>query len=197
MRIRNQVLFVLVLTLAAVSSSQTVPAADKQGRSELAVDYTYLHTNAPPGDCGCFTANGGSVSYAYRFANHFSLVGDGGWVYSNKVNGTNAELTLGNFLGGIRYSSTHSMLKLRPFGEYEIGGSHATGSLSPRSLGIGAPTAFALGTGGGFDLPLGHHFSWRVIQADYLLTLFKNQSNDHQNNIRLQSGLVISFGHTR
>jgi hypothetical protein len=44
--------------------------------------------------------------------------------------------------------------------------------------------------GGGVDLPLAPLFSWRVIQADYMITRFFNGT---QNNIRISSGLVFRF----
>ena len=43
-------LALLFLSIASVNlMAQTQPA------NEIALDYTYLHTNAPPGGCGCFS----------------------------------------------------------------------------------------------------------------------------------------------
>ena len=73
MRLRIKHKFVLLLTLAAVfaaqaaaqaSSGQSVPASDKPLRAELALGYTYLRRNAPPGGCGCFNVNGRSAIFA-------------------------------------------------------------------------------------------------------------------------------------
>jgi peptidoglycan-associated lipoprotein len=33
-------------------------------RAELALGYTYMHSNAPPCGCGCFNLNGGSATVA-------------------------------------------------------------------------------------------------------------------------------------
>jgi hypothetical protein len=53
-----------------------------------------------------------------------------------------------------------------------------------------ARISWAGAIGGGVDLPLAPLFSWRVIQADYIVTRFFNGT---QNNIRISSGLVIRF----
>jgi hypothetical protein len=53
-----------------------------------------------------------------------------------------------------------------------------------------ARTSVAGAIGGGVDLPLAPLISWRVIQADYLITRFFNGT---QNNIRISSGLVVRF----
>jgi len=48
--------------------------------------------------------------------------------------------------------------------------------------------------GGGFDYRLSRRLSLRPIQADYLFTHFPNGTNDHQNNLRLTTGLAVRFG---
>jgi hypothetical protein len=60
-----------------------------------------------------------------------------------------------------------------------------------------ANDAFAMGFGGGVDIPLGHTVAFRPVEIDYLLTRFTNQfANSNQNNFRYSAGLVFSFGHT-
>ena len=60
--------------------------------------------------------------------------------------------------------------------------------------GSSGTNAFAANLGGGLDLRLNHRFSIRLIEADYLLTTFNNQSNNRQNNARISAGAVIRFG---
>ncbi len=73
-----------------------------------------------------------------------------------------------------------------------LGGAHASGTLA------GTPghssNAFAFRVGGGLDAPLKGALTLRVVQADYLLTLFPNQVNDRQNIVQLSAGLVYRFG---
>ena len=58
-------------------------------------------------------------------------------------------------------------------------------------------TDFAMTVGGGFDYRLSRRLSLRPIQADYLLTRFKEfdefSSRSTQNNVRLSTGLVFHF----
>jgi len=53
-----------------------------------------------------------------------------------------------------------------------------------------AQMSVAVAVGGGIDLPIAPLFSWRIIQADYLMTRFPHAP---QNNIRLSTGLVFHF----
>jgi hypothetical protein len=45
--------------------------------------------------------------------------------------------------------------------------------------------------GGGVDIPVTERFSFRAIQADYLIT---NAFNTTQHNLRLSTGLIFRFG---
>ncbi|HUX68665.1 MAG TPA: OmpA family protein [Terriglobales bacterium] len=60
-------------------------------------------------------------------------------------------------------------------------------------------SAFAVNLGGGLDYTLTHHLAWRVIQAEYALTRFRDPTTfagqrSTQNDIRLSTGLVFRFG---
>ena len=188
MRVLTSILTLLlpVALLPAVAAAQGAP------KSEVAVTYNWVHTNAPPAECGCFSANGGSASYAYRFLPSFKLVGEVGAVTQGNVNSTGYDLTLWNFLAGGRYTlRNHSRVK--PFGQALFGIAHTTGSLSPDQIGLGSSTSFAMSAGGGLDINLSPHLALRAAQADYLLTLLPNRTNDHQNNIRVSAGIVFRF----
>jgi hypothetical protein len=55
---------------------------------------------------------------------------------------------------------------------------------------------FASNVGGGLDLKFSaeNRFSLRAVEADYLVTLFHNGQSDHQNILRLSTGIAIRFG---
>jgi outer membrane protein OmpA-like peptidoglycan-associated protein len=60
-------------------------------------------------------------------------------------------------------------------------------------------TAFAMTAGGGLDYKLNHRFALRLIQAEYLLTRFKDPTSatgdkGWQGNARLSAGIVLRFG---
>jgi len=68
-------------------------------------------------------------------------------------------------------------------------------------------TAFATALGGGVDMPMNRHITLRLIQADYILTRFRELGLDPntglpifsgerrtQNNLRASVGVVFHFG---
>jgi outer membrane immunogenic protein len=94
----RSLLSLLLLSIASVNlMAQTQPS------NEIALDYTYVHTNAPPAGCGCFSMNGGSGSYAYHFGPQFAAVIEVGAVHAGNVDGTGLDLTLTSYLGGPRF----------------------------------------------------------------------------------------------
>jgi peptidoglycan-associated lipoprotein len=201
MRIGSQSAFALLLAAALVSTCLSARAQDAgssgtSSRPELALDYRYLHSNAPPGGCGCFNMNGGSATFAWPLGNgRFALAGDVTVAQSGAITNTGYGLTLSTFTAGVRYSPRVGHTPLKPFAEVLVGAAHATGSLvqSQNSAASNAGAAFAANAGGGLDLHLSRHFALRLIQAGYLVTTFDNGVNDHQNNLRLGAGVVIRF----
>jgi outer membrane immunogenic protein len=185
----------LLAVAAAVSASaqaQSAPAAPHTG-AEVAVDYSYLHTNAPPGGCGCFSMNGFAVQGGYPVNHRFSLVADFTVEGKSNVLGTTTSLTLGSFAGGARYRIFKGGWE--PFGEAMVGGIQATGGY--KRIGISpsgsSTTTFAGIVGGGLDRRLATHLAVRLVELDYFATTFDNGANDHQNNLRITAGLALRF----
>jgi hypothetical protein len=97
----------------------------------------------------------------------------------------------------MRYRPGFAMGPLAPFGQVLAGGAHAGGTLvEGNTPAAGSSVAFASNVGGGLDLKFGaeSRFSLRAVEADYLVTLFHNGLNDHQNILRLSTGITIHFG---
>lgn len=200
MRFRNKCKFALLLAIASVSTAKAVaqvdPASPVPPRTELALDYTYVHTNAPPGGCGCFSLNGGSASIAWPVRpGKFFFVADLSIGGSGKINNTNYTLTLGSFNVGARYQLRAGRSALRPFGQALVGVTHASGPLvlAPNPAALNANLEFSAIFGGGVDLHTSRHISLRLAEADYFVTTFDNGANNHQNNLRLSSGVVFHF----
>ena len=188
---RAAILLAACLGLLLLSASRIWAQSE---RMELGANYNYVRTNAPPGDCGCFSMNGGSGWFGYNFGRGLGLLGEVGSQYASNINSTTADLTLTSFLVGPRFA-WHRGHRIAPFGEVLVGGAHASGALtSGRS---GSENAFAMAAGGGVDIKLGRHVALRLLQADYYLTRFDNGGNDHQNNLRIGEGIVVRFGRER
>lgn len=183
------------LAIAAAPAAQAQsPATYASARGEIAVGYSYLHTNAPVGGCGCFNMNGFTVQAAFPVDRKgFSMVGDLTVETKTNVLGTGTSLTLGSFSGGARYRFIRG--RWEPFGEVMAGGIQATGGYS--KIGItsaaSATMSFAGTLGGGVDLRLNPRWSLRLVEADYFATTFDNGSNNHQNNLRVITGLAFHF----
>jgi len=170
--------------------------AGVQPRPEVAAEYTYVHSNAPPGGCGGFNINGGSASVAQPFrSGRISFAFDATFGQSTGVASSDGQVTLSTFTAGVRYRPIKRG-KWSPFGEVLVGVSHAAGSLTnaPNPSAGDAALVFAGNFGGGVDRRINEHWSLRIVEADYLLTTFDNGTNDHQNNLRLSTGAVYRFG---
>jgi hypothetical protein len=207
MRARIKITFtlILLLPLAAVSvcpavaqtPAQTAAATEKPSRAELALGYAYLHSNAPPGSCGCFNLNGGSATFAWPLKQgSFALVGDIVSVYANGVSANGYSIILSAFSAGVRYSPPMRHSSLHPFGQLLLGAAHSSGTLVQGSNpgAANASAAFAANVGGGLDLRTSQRISIRLIEAGYLVTTFDNGTNNHQNNLRIGAGVVVRFG---
>jgi peptidoglycan-associated lipoprotein len=187
---------VSVRPVIAQTPAQRDAAIEKPLRAELALGYSFLRSNAPPGGCGCFNLNGGRATFAWRVKPaQFALVGDVTVAHSGAISNSGEDLTLSTFAAGMRYKPQLGHTRLQPYGQALAGLAHSSGSLvqgsNPGAANAGA--AFAAHVGGGLDLRANHRFSVRLVEADYLLTTFDNGSNNHQNSLSLGAGIVVRF----
>jgi outer membrane immunogenic protein len=183
----------LLAALGGISLARPGPLLAQEARPfELGANYNYIHSNAPPGLCGCFALKGASVWGAYGLTSRFSLVGDFAVQHSVHAGASGEDLTLLSYTAGTRYLLAKRG-RLRMFGEAMVGGAHAGGSLAPGgSAGFpGSPDSVAFLAGGGVDVRIAKRWSVRALEADYYLTHFANGANNHQNNLRLGFGLFF------
>lgn len=90
---------VALLAVGAVSA-----AAQSGSGAEVALNYTYVHSNAPPGGCGCFSWNGGSASAAWHVNSSFAGVADFGAVHAGNYDSSGFSPTMVSYLFGPRYT---------------------------------------------------------------------------------------------
>ena len=167
--------------------------AQDGGRVNVGIDYNYVRTNAPPGECGCVDLHGGDGWLSFNFTRHLAIVGLISGQRATDIEGSGTDLTLTTFVAGPRYSFEVAR-RVAPFAQVLVGGAHASGSVAPGSgLTGGSANAFAMLAGGGLEIGLNRHFAIRAVEADYFMTRFKNGVNDRQNNLRLSAGLVARF----
>ncbi len=92
-----------------------------------------------------------------------------------------------HFLAGPRFTfRTH---RATPFAEFLLG------AVSLRQEFDGNHNEFAMGFGGGVDVPLGKHLAYRIFQADYIPARQPQSVGGGWNHdFRLQTGIVFTFG---
>jgi hypothetical protein len=182
-------ILLLLIGLAVASVAQTPKA-------ELGLNYNWMYSNHPPGGDATFALNGGSAALAWRVSPSFALVGDVGAVHAADVPIAGQGLTVTSYVVGPRFylqrksaGAERRLFMPVPYGQVLLGGAHASGSLS--GIAGGPSNAFAMKVGGGFEMPLSRRVVLRPAQMEYLLTLFPNGVNDHQNNFLFGAGVVL------
>ena len=186
-------IFVLA-ALLFVGASTTMAQEGFSG--DAAATYQWVHTNAAPGDCGCFGLNGGGVSGSWNAFGPWSVVADFSSGVAKGAPTVGSSLTLTSFLAGARYQLPqlrrtwiHGAHRVQPFAQVLVGAAHAGGG----AAGVGDGTnRFAARVGGGVDVPVWRRFSVRG-EVDYFATTFANGTNDHQNNLLIGAGIVYHW----
>jgi outer membrane immunogenic protein len=195
---------VLVTTLVALSAALSASKVFAQARApqtfgtepgqtpvlETGVGYTFIHANAPPGQCGCFSANGGYGSVAFNMPGGFGVVADLTAVHANNIAGTTQSVTVFNYLFGPRYSFRTLSKRFVPYAQILGGGSQELSSYTAIQNVSGA----AFSVGGGVNTTLKPHFGWTIVEADWVHSYIPNAQNNLQNDIRVSTGLTFRLG---
>src|SRR5690348_1309030 len=178
-------------------SRATLPVVRHRVELELFGGYSYMRSNivfsgAP------LNANGASASVTMYLRDWLGIVGDFGLYQQRNLAGQGFTLTFSTYQFGPRVRLPQ-LARLTPFAHFLWGAGHAGGTAYTRSLGFGvAPlgvnSAFVLTTGGGLDWTVSPRIAIRLVQADYLHSEFLNGGGNRQENIRLSTGVVFSFG---
>jgi outer membrane immunogenic protein len=186
----------ILLAAALLLGGASVAVAQESYSGDAAATYHWVHTNAGPGQCGCFGLNGAGLSGSWNVRGPWSVVVDAGSEFTNNASSTGNSLTLTSFLGGARFQLPEPWLrkirrhKPQPFAQLLVGIAHAGGG---EAGGGDGSNRFAARVGGGIDVPLSSRFAIRAIQIDYFPTTFANATNDHQNNLMVSLGIVFHW----
>jgi len=192
--IKLSALFAIALMGSTIGHGQSNAAAGVKNPIEAAGTFTYVHTNAPPGGCGCFSMYGFGGSGAYYYGPHFALVGDVSFVHTSNADNTAQGLSFTSYLFGARVPVPLHHAHIVPFGQILIGATHESGPFAHvPATNFQNDSEFSAAGGGGLDYRLTPHLTLRTFQVEYLLTRFSNGVNSRQNNLRLESGLAARF----
>ncbi len=188
---------------------------------ETFLGYTYMRANSAT-NVPAFSANGGSAQVVYDFNKWFGAVMDIGATHNGNISGHHLDGTFVNYLWGPRLSVRFH--RITPYFNILFGGMRASESIevpvispptptnpiylpgvtdpvppnSPVSLrAVHSQTAFAMTVGGGLDIRMSKHLSFRPIGLDYMLTRLQNiqdLEDRNQHNLRYTAGFNFTFG---
>lgn len=159
---------------------------------EVTVLYSSQLSNVVPGDN--FWMQGGSVQADGQFWHGWGAIADvsGAHTQNASNSGVGLDMMIAAFGPRYRWSSPHRRYAF--FGQALAGEAFGFTSVFPgASSTSSAANSLAFQLGGGMDVPVAHHFSVRVIEADWLHTQLPNSDTNVQNNLRLGAGIVLRF----
>jgi opacity protein-like surface antigen len=142
---------------------------------EISGTYSYVRVGSTSSNY-----NGASMSFALNPNHWLGIVGDFGGYHEAVMDGFDSS-NLITYLFGPRVSY-RSQERVTPYVQVLFGGAYDT---------YIARSALAMTAGGGLDYKVAPHVSLRLAQAEYLMTRFGQQT---QNNLRISTGIVFSFG---
>jgi outer membrane immunogenic protein len=190
---------VLLATLIALSGSLAAQMRSPEtfgtdpGQTpvlETSVGYTYIHANAPPAQCGCFSANGGYGSAVVNMPHGISIVADLSAVHANNISSTSQSVTLFHYLFGPRYSMRTVSRRFVPYVQALGGGALELSNYALVQNVSGA--AFSLG--GGVTTTIKPHLGWTIVEADWIGSRVPNGQNNIQNDLRVSTGITFRLG---
>jgi len=161
--------------------SVATPVAAQEKTGDVAFGYSVLHDS----DAEETLPMGWLVAGGMNLGSNFALVGEAGGNYKSKdVLGSDLDMSVHSFLGGIRVQDRRA--KVMPFGQFQAGVAHGSVSFLGESE---SSNNFALQPGGGVDIALGSSMGARV-QADYRMI---RADGGTVNEFRFGFGLVFAF----
>jgi len=169
---------------------------DGYPKGEVFGGYAFSHTTV---DTIGRNLNGWGTSVSGSFSRHLGLTADFSGVYGSEPYprvctdpvppGCPAEtenVSAYHFLAGPRF--TLRIHRVTPFAQALFGVKDLRQEKS------GNWTTFAMGFGGGVDIPLGKDVTYRIFQADYLPARRPLDLGGWDSDLRLQTGIVFTFG---
>ena len=196
------------LLLVGSAVAQEVP------KVEGYLGYNYVHFN-PATNISSFSANGGSGQFIFNFNKWISGVADLGAVHNSNFAGFSIDNTTFNYLFGPRIS-IRKWSRFTPYVQTLFGGAYYTASAAiggflpelndAGQIIPGQPITarvvahqnnFAMVAGGGIDIKINRHLSFRPAAVDYYMTRFSPlglTDNTIQDNIRYSAGISFLFG---
>jgi len=182
-------MFFVMLSVTACHAQTFGLDAGQTPVLEFGLGYTYMHANAPPSGCGCFSLNGGYGSMIVHTEHGMALVADLSSAHANNVNSTTQNITVFDYLFGPRFYY-HPASRFTPYAQVLAGGSEEFSNYV-YAQGV---TAFAASGGGGLSARLSRRWGWNIVEADYVYSQLPNAANNRQSDLRISTGITFRLG---
>ncbi|HEY4358049.1 MAG TPA: hypothetical protein VGN16_20040 [Acidobacteriaceae bacterium] len=139
-----------------------------------------------------FWMTGGSVEFGAKIIGNLGIAANLTGVHTNSIGPSNVPLSMLIVTGGPRFRV--GKRKASVYVETLFGEANGFRSVFPTSNGVQTNAdGFAMKLGGGFDLGLGHHIGYRVVDASYIRTQLPNAGSNAEGNLSLSTGLLFHF----
>ena len=192
MHLRSAVLLFLLFALPWALHAQAISMAGAYTdvpRLELGANYNFFHANAPPGQCGCFSMNGGSATVVYNITPKWAGVADLTIGHATNVDNSLQNITIFDYLFGPRYTR-RTTGRFVPYGQVLFGGAkedvNFEFTINRNSLSLLA--------GGGVTTKLSRKLNLTIGEVDWIYSRIPNAKNNRQNNLRIATGITFHFG---
>ena len=195
---KRALLSIFALTLAGASAAKAQGFPDKiamASRFDMTTGYNFVHANAPPGMCGCFSMNGAFLSGSMDLNSLLGLTGQVTANHATDISALGQNLTLTTWMAGPRV--TWHRERFSPYGQILAGEAHGTGSYFPSSNSMSytsSASGFAYSAGLGLTYSISPRLGIRALDAQYLHTGLPNGNDDSQHHIQLSTGIIVRFG---
>jgi len=190
---------ILFVGTFSIGQAQDVPKA------EWFLGYNYIRVNSAT-NVPAYSSNGGSSQIALNFSKYVSGVIDLGGYHNGVIGGYDIDNTIFSYLFGPRVSlRNHS--RVTPYLNTLFGGVWMTASTAavaapastsgPNARIAKSQNAFAMAAGGGLDVRVNKHLTFRPIAVDYFLTRLQNPASladNNQHNLRYSAGINFTLG---
>jgi outer membrane immunogenic protein len=189
--LRNAALMVLMLALPWALHAQAISMGgsnDDVPRLQFGANYNFFHANAPPGQCGCFSMNGGSGTVVYNITPTWAAVADLTVGHATNVDNSLQNITIFDYLFGPRYTRRNSS-RFVPYGQVLLGGAKEDVNFQ---FTINRQ-AFGVLAGGGVTTRLNRRFDMTIGEFDWIYTRIPNAVNNRQNDVRIATGVTYHF----
>ena len=173
-----------------LACSFTAMAQSDYSKVDIFGGYSYVRLQFPNRG---FNANGGSGQLTYNLTPIIGITGDFGAYHVAQTANLGGSGTVFTYLFGPKLTLRRG--NWSPFVQALFGGGWVGAGIE--GVGSSSFNGFAMALGGGADYKFSDHISFRLFDADYLLTRFNAQNiggvNNTQSNVRISTGVVFHF----